>query len=62
MWGHGVYVHNDGTSFEGMWKAGKRKGLGTILFPNGDRYYVKFHRDFCNFFLELKENGKMMRY
>jgi hypothetical protein len=36
-WGHGVYIHNDGTCFEGTWKNGKKKGLGTILFPNGDR-------------------------
>ncbi len=36
--GHASVKFDNGDSYTGTWKKGKREGQGTYLYANGDRY------------------------
>lgn len=40
--GAGIYLHSDGSRYEGYWKNNEKNGSGTMKFSNGDVFKGNF--------------------
>ena len=41
----GQYKYPDGSFYDGIWKLGKKHGLGTYIYPNGKKDIGLFKKD-----------------